>query len=189
MGRPCSICRDVEHHRLAGELIASGASDQAVADRIGDVNRMAVARHRHNHILMPARAVAAMAGKGQEVAAERADMLAAAEAGDPAAFIALAAIVADLRRVHARLERTADAAELDNQRMTVASLSAQQLRAVEVRAKMGGVGAYAPGKVIPGGGADGLSVNIHIGGMVQRFTAAPVIDGDMAGAGVEPADS
>lgn len=190
MGRPCSICRDGERHRLAGELIAGGASDQAVADRIGGVNRMAVARHRHNHILTPARAVAAMAGKGQDVAADRAEMLAAAEAGDPAAFIALTAIVADLKRVHGRLERTADAAELDNQRLAVASLSAQQLRAVEVRAKMGGVGGYAPGQIIPAGGAGGFSVNIHIGAAVERFTAsaAPAIDADMAGADQEPSN-
>ena len=70
-------------------------------------------------------------------------MLAAAEAGDPSAFIALAAIVADLRKVHERLERSADAAERDNHRLAVAGLSAQQLRAAEVRARIGGVGAFA----------------------------------------------
>ncbi len=69
--------------------------------------------------------------------------MAAAEAGDPTAFVALASIVSDLRRVHERLERTAHAAENDNQRLAVASLSAQQLRASEVRAKIGGVGSYA----------------------------------------------
>src|SRR5437764_13071269 len=64
-------------------------------------------------------------------------MLAAAEAGDPLAFVALNDIVTDLRVLHQRLERTADAAEKDNQRLAVASLPSQQLRAAEVRAKIG----------------------------------------------------
>lgn len=68
MGRPCTICCNSESYRLASELIADGASDQGVADRIGGVNRMAVARHRDNHTVLPAKAVAVMAGKGQDVA-------------------------------------------------------------------------------------------------------------------------
>ena len=62
-GRPCSICADAERLRLAGEMIATGATDQAVADRIGGINRMAVARHRQNHIVRPARAVVEAANK------------------------------------------------------------------------------------------------------------------------------
>jgi hypothetical protein len=57
-----------------------------------------------------------------------------AENGDLAtAFLSLERIAADLRRVQERLERTADAAEADNQRLAEASLSGQQL----VRAKLG----------------------------------------------------
>jgi len=103
-------------------------------------------RHRHNHVVAPARALVEAAGKGQDAREQRAQVLAAAEAGDPTAFVALAGIVNDLKKVHDRLERTADAAEQDKQRLAVASLSSQQLRAAEVRAKIGGVGAYAPQK-------------------------------------------
>lgn len=163
----------------------SGASDQAIANRIGGLNRMAIRRHRLNHVMAPAKAVAEAAGKGREVVEQRAQVMAAAEAGDPAAFVALASIVADLQKVHARLERTADAAEQDNQRLAVASLSAQQLRAAEVRAKMGGVGSYAPGKTGPDGGPGSFSVNIHFGGnVVERITtvapATRVLDGELA---------
>jgi hypothetical protein len=129
-------------------MVAEGATDAAIAARLGGgLHRMAVSRHRRNHVEAPARAIVAAAAKGRDVVEQRAQTLAAAEAGDPAAFVALGAIVNDLRQVHDRLERTATAAEYDNQRLAVASLAGQQLRAAEVRAKLGGVGAYAPPKV------------------------------------------
>src|SRR3954447_17501965 len=130
MARPCSICLSARTARLAQDMIAAGETDQAIADRIG-VNRMAVSRHRNNHIIAPTKALVAAASKGQDVAAQRAEVMAAGEGRDPSAFLALAAIVADLRRVHDRLERSADAAEQDRQRLAVAGLSAQQLRATE----------------------------------------------------------
>ena len=187
-GRPCTICSSTEKLRLAANMIAAGATDQAIADRVGGVNRMSVSRHRHNHVMGPAKALAEAAGKGRDAVDQRAQVMAAAEAGDPAAFVALAGIVDDLRRVHNRLERTADAAEQDNQRLAVSSLSAQQLRAAEVRAKPGGVGGYAPGRAGPDGGGMGtFSVNIHLGnGQVERITTgagpAPgrVIEGEAA---------
>ena len=183
-GRPCSICCNSSKHRLVGEMIAAGATDQAIADKIGGVNRMAVSRHRHNHVMAPAKALAEAAGKGRDAADQRSQVMAAAQAGDPAAFVALAGIVDDLRRVHDRLERTAGAAEQDSQRLAVASLSAQQLRAAEVRAKLGGVGGYAPGKAGPdGGGMGAFSVNIHLGnGQVERITTAagPMVEGTLA---------
>lgn len=185
-GRPCTICYSGERSRLASEMIAAGATDQAIADRIGGINRMTVSRHRHNHVLGPARAIAEAAGKGQEAAAHRNQAVAAAEAGDPLAFVQGAAIVGDLRRVHDRLERTADAAEQDKQRLTVASLSAQQLRAAEVRAKIGGVGGYAPGKAGQDGSSPGVfSVTINLGdGRVERITGSVgrMIEGQLDGA-------
>lgn len=185
MGRPCSICCDSGKFKLVAEMIGAGATDQAVADQLGGVNRMAVARHRHNHIVAPAKAIASMAAKGQDLADRRAQVMAAAEAGDPTAFIALSAIVADLKRVHDRLERTADAAEQDNQRNTVATVSAQQLRATEVRAKMGGVGGYAPGKAGTDVATAPFAVNIYLGEAVESFVAATtperrVIEGNVA---------
>jgi hypothetical protein len=153
-GRPCQICSDADSLRMAAELIAAGASDQAVADRIGGISRMAVARHRQNHIERPAKAIVAAANKGKDVREERDQLVAAAEGGDTAAaFLALNQIAADLRRVQERLERTADAAEADKQRLAVASLSGQQLRAAEVRAKLGGVGGYATPRTDKPGGA------------------------------------
>ena len=88
---------------------------------------MAVGRHRRGHIVKPMRAAMATLDRGRAVRRQREEQLAAAEAGDPPAFIALAGIVADLRKVPERLERTADAAEQDGQRLAVSALSAQQL--------------------------------------------------------------
>src|ERR1700719_4031492 len=98
-GRPCQICSDAASLRLASEMIAAGASDEAVAKRIGGISRMAVARHRQNHIEGPAKAIVAAANKGKDVRDERDQLVAAAQAGDTAAaFLALNQIAADLRR-------------------------------------------------------------------------------------------
>jgi len=75
---------------MTGEMIAAGPTDQAIADRIGGVNRMAVSRHPHNHVMAPAKALAGAAGKGRDAADQRAQVMAAAKASDPAAFVALA---------------------------------------------------------------------------------------------------
>lgn len=118
-----------------------------------------------------------VANKGRDVAEQRAQVLAAAEAGDPAAFVALSGIIADLRRVHERLERQADAAEHDGQRLAVASLSAQQLRATEVRAKMGGVGGYAPSKGPASGSQPPFCLEIVFsGGESEQFKMTPLQD-------------
>lgn len=172
MGRPCSICSSSKRTRIAAEMIAAGATDQAIADRIGGgISYMAVNRHRHNHVVAPAKALVEAAGKGRDAVQQRAQAMAAAEAGDPTAFVALAAIVTDLRKVHERLDRTATAAEQDNQRLAVSALSAQQLRAAEVRARMGGVGGYAPSRGADGGAtAQMFAVNIHFSsGQVERI--------------------
>jgi hypothetical protein len=133
--------------KRAAELIAEGLSDQKIADQLelaGNAGRMLVSRHRRFHVEAPARMIAEAASKGRANVQEREQLVAAAESGDTAAaFLALNQIAADLRRVQERLERTADAAEIDKQRLAVASLSGQQLRAAEVRAKLGGVGGYA----------------------------------------------
>ena len=169
-GRPCTICSSDEKIKVSAEMIGAGASDQVIADRLG-VGRMSVQRHRQSHVLAPAKALAEAAGKGQAAIEQRAQVMAAAEAGDPSAFVALAAIVADLRRVHERLERTAGAAEQDNQRLAVASLSAQQLRAAEVRAKIGGVGGYAPARGMEATAAAPFSITFNFAnGSTERIT-------------------
>jgi hypothetical protein len=171
MPRPCVICSDSTKLAKAAKLIAAGRSDQLVADALNaldpkaaPMSYMAVARHRRNHLEAPAKALAEVAGKGRDAVEQRAQMLAAAEAGDPSAFVALAAIVADLRNVHERLERTADAAEKDNHRLAVAGLSAQQLRAAEVRARIGGVGGYSPQKASSPGTPTTFTLTINIPG-------------------------
>src|SRR5690242_13927895 len=145
---------------LAALMIAEGHSDQAIADALNrsdpdssPLSFMSVNRHRHQHVLAPARALAEAADKGRTVATQRAHLMEAAEAGDPAAFLSLANIVADLRNVHDRLERQAEAAEQDSHRLAVSALSAQQLRAAETRAKLGGVGSFAPQKAGAGDAA------------------------------------
>jgi hypothetical protein len=160
--------------RIAAEMIAAGATDQAVADRIGDISRMAVARHRQNHIEKPAKAIVAAANKGKDVRDEREQLVAAAEAGDvAAAFLSLERIASDLRRVQERLERTADAAEGDNQRLAVASVSGQQLRAAEVRAKLGGVGGYATPRSDKGNAVP-FVLNIRFSDHTERIEGTPV---------------
>jgi hypothetical protein len=156
-------------------MIAVGSSDQMVADRVGGISRMAVARHRQNHIERPAKAIVAAANKGKDVRDERDQFVAAAEAGDvAAAFLSLERIAADLRRVQERLERTAEAAEADKQRLVVASLSGQQLRAAEVRAKLGGIGGYAPARSEMSN-APPFVLNIHFsGGRTQRIEGTPM---------------
>jgi hypothetical protein len=158
-------------------MVAAGATDQAISDKLGGgIGRMAVSRHRRNHVLAPARSIAAAAAKGQDVATRRAEVVAAAEAGDPLAWVTAPAIVNDLRTVHDRLERSAGAAEEAGQRLAVATLSAQQLRAAEVRAKIGGVGQFAPGK----GGVDGpgaqFSITINLGDQSGTVIVGPQPD-------------
>jgi hypothetical protein len=163
-GRPCEICRSADRMKLVAQMVAEGVSDQKIADRLGGgLNRMAVSRHRRNHVEAPAKAIAQAAAKGRDVVEQRAQTLAAAEAGDPAAFVALASIVEDLRKVHDRLERTAGAAEQDNQRLAVASLAGQQTRVAEVRAKLGGIGGYAAQKT-PSGDGQQFTVVFNLGG-------------------------
>jgi hypothetical protein len=147
-GRICKICADTGTVKRAAELIGEGLPDQKIADRLGfygSAGRMLISRHRRFHVEAPARAIAEAAAKGRPNVQEREQAIAIAEAGDIAsAFLSLERIAADLRHVQERLERTADAAEADKQRLAVASLSGQQLRAAELRARLGGVGAYSP---------------------------------------------
>jgi hypothetical protein len=73
-GRPCVICSDSEKTKLVTTMVAEGASDQAIADRLGGIHRMAVSRHRRNHIEAPARAIVEAAAKGRDAVEERAQV-------------------------------------------------------------------------------------------------------------------
>jgi hypothetical protein len=176
-GRICKICADTRTLKRAAALIAEGLPDQKIADLLGlsgNAGRMLLSRHRRFHVLAPAAAIAEAAGKGRANVQEREQLVAAVEQGDIAtAFLSLERIAADLRKVQERLERTAGAAEVDKQRLAVASLSGQQLRAAEVRAKLGGLGGYAPSRTVVNN-APPFVLNIHFsGGRRERIEATP----------------
>ena len=67
-GRLCQICASVANLKLAAEMITAGASDQAVASKIGGINRMTVSRHRRRPVeaTRPRRSLEA-ANKGRSV--------------------------------------------------------------------------------------------------------------------------
>jgi hypothetical protein len=183
-GRICGICANSETMKRAAKLIAEGLSDQKIANQLGlptSAGRMLVSRHRRHHIEAPARLIAEAAGKGRANVEQREQTVAAAEAGDLATtFLSLDRIAGDLKIVRDRLERAAEAAEVGNQRLAVASLSGQQLRAAEVRAKLGGVGGYAA----PRSDKDNappfvLTINFS-GGRTQRIEGVPIHPDDPA---------
>ncbi len=151
----------------------AGASDEAVGREYG-FSRHAVARHRANHIQAVAKAVAQMAGKGAE-AREQREALADAAPLDPAVWLTLNSIAADLKAVHDRLERTADGAEADKQRMAVASLAGQSIRAIEARAKLAGIGQERSKEQ---GGA--FQLRIFLGDKPVVIEGGAVIEGEAA---------
>jgi hypothetical protein len=124
MARPCKPCIHADQEAVRSAL-TSGITDRARAKQFG-LSHVCVGRHRREHVVRPMQVAAAALDKARGIRDQREQL-------------ALSSIIADLRTVHERLERQADAAEQDNQRLAVASLSAQQLRAAEVRAKIGGL--------------------------------------------------
>ena len=168
-GRHCSICTDSEKMLVVSEMLATGAVDQAVADRIG-VNRMAVSRHRRGHLIKPMMDRLAIMNKGAAPKQERQQIAAAAAADVPSpqafvdAFLGLKAQAEKLQRIEERLERMAALAESNESANGVAQISAQQLRGVEVGAKLAGAGGYAAPKAGAGGEGAVFSVNIMFGG-------------------------
>jgi hypothetical protein len=146
---------------------------------------MAVQRHRTNHILKPAQDRLAIVSKGAGPRQERQQLATAAASDAPSpqdyadAFFGLKAQAEKLSRIEERLERMAAAAEGAGSSSGVAQLAAQQLRSVEVGAKLAGSGGYAPGKG-PGEGGTGthFAVNIHLNGRVERVVQ--VLDGQHA---------
>jgi hypothetical protein len=172
-GRICKICADSRTVKRAAGLIAEGLPDQKIADRLGfpaSAGRMLVSRHRRFHVEAPARALATVAGKGRATVEERERAVAAAEVGDvTAALLTLQTIVTNLRGVQERLERAAAGAEDDKQRVTIAALAAQQIRAIELSAKLGGI--YAPPRSDAGG------TNVPVVVRVERvFIGVPEIE-------------
>ena len=151
-GRPCIICSSIDKSRIAAEMIAAGAPDQAIADRIGGIHRMAVSRHRRLHVAKPLQDQLALVEKGATQSQERQQLAKAAAADAPSpqqfadAVLGLKAQAEKLTRIEDRLERMAAIAEQNGSPNGVATIAGQQLRGVEVGAKLAGVGGYAPQK-------------------------------------------
>ena len=104
---------------------------------------------------------------------QRKELIKAAENGDPLDYLTVGAIVGDIKRVGQRLEDNAEAASLAGQRQAVAALSGQQLRATEVRAKLGAIGGYAPPKSTQ---AEATMFNLTInlpGGVTKQLSGTP----------------
>jgi hypothetical protein len=200
MGRPCTICESIDNTRLAAEMIAAGASDQAIADRIGGVHRMAVNRHRRSHVMVPASALAQVAAQA-EPATHDAPRPAAFPEGAPALPVASASLVAPtatapqdivnaalgaprqaekLVRIENRLERMATLAEQNGSPGQVAAIATAQLRAVETGAKLAGVGGFAPQKADGGG-------NQPVFSLTFVFPDRPAQTIDFAAVGQAPA--
>jgi hypothetical protein len=180
-GRICRICSDAEMANRAGELIAQRCPDIAVAEQLGlsgHAGRMAVNRHRRNHIEKPAKAIAAAANKGRDLAERPREVIAAAEAGDPLDYLKVENVLGDIKRVGQRLEKNAEEASQAGQRLAVASLSGQQLRQSEVRLKAAGVGGYAAAKtqVAIGVGARAFEpfvLRLNLPGRTETLVLAP----------------
>jgi hypothetical protein len=190
MSMRCRICANEKQRKAVDKLIAEGLSDAAIARQLGleagkagHTGRMRITRHRIEHVEKPARAIVAASSKGRDLIEQRQEAIAAAERGDTvASWLGLEAITRDLRQVAERLERNADTAERDGHLTSVAALSGQQLRAAETRAKLGGVGAFAPQR----GDAAAqpmFSVNFVFSGEGRQperveMSATPVIEGE-----------
>jgi hypothetical protein len=147
--------------------------------RLG-IDKSLVTRHRQRHVIAPLRHQLAIADKGDVARRERVQLAqaAAAEAPTPgqlsAAFLSLDGIAADLRATCERLERQAVGAEQDGQRLAVAALSQAQIRSAETRAKLSGVGGYAPPRTTEVPAREKFSIVIQFsGGRSEEIAVLP----------------
>jgi hypothetical protein len=139
--------------------------------------------------LRPAQDRLAVISKGSATRIEREQLAAAASADTPTpqefadAYLGLKAQIEKLSAIEARLERMASLAEQGQSPAGVAQLAAQQLRGVEVGAKLAGVGAYAAGRgAAEVGPARTFVVNINLPGGTE--TIATTLDGTASQAGL-----
>jgi hypothetical protein len=178
VGQPCKACATEANRTLAARMIAEGASDQKIADAIGNISRAGIQRHRRNHIEAPAKAIAEAASKGRSIADQRKKLLKDVESDDVAAFIGLASVVSDLKDTRNRLKRMVSTAEEAGQLTAAASLVGQQHRSVEVRSRLGGLGSYAPAAA-PVINLPTFSVNFMFSeGRTEQLSTSTAIEGD-----------
>ncbi len=185
MPRPCEICRDPAKLGAAATMLAEGASDAAIAAALG-VGRMSVNRHKVGHVIKPLQDQLAIVAKGAAPRQERQELAQAAAADTPTpqafadAVLGLKAQAEKLERIESRLERMAAAAEAGGSANSVAQLTAQQLRGIEVGAKLASVGGYAPARLAGDGGAAApvqISINFS-GGHSETITVGGFVAAD-----------
>jgi hypothetical protein len=150
MGRRCTVCHHPERAAIDRRLVSGEAC--AHLHREFGFSEASMLRHTKNHVQKPLRAAAIRAG-----AVGHAGAMVAKGDNDPAALLALSDLVGTMQRNLARLERAADEAEGEKARLALAALSGQVSRAVEVAAKVSGVGAAGKPQSPP------FSITINIG--------------------------
>jgi hypothetical protein len=161
----CKLCS--LDPRTVEEAFASGANDRAIARQF-NISAMSVGRHRRLHLLRVAQDRVTLLTKDREARAERQAIAAAAASDAPPpsavieAMLGLQAQAKKLDSIEQRLERMAVMSEQEKSASSVAQLSAQQLRSVEVGARLGQVGGYAAPRNVGPGGGDGTRFSIVI---------------------------
>jgi hypothetical protein len=187
MTQRCRVCTHPDHKTI-NDLLLSGVPDLRVAKQFG-IETVSVGRHRRNHILRPTQDRMRLLSINREERDERQRLAAAVASDAPStqalieATLGLRAQMTKLTNIEQRLERMASNAEQSGAAASVAQLSAQQLRGVEVGAKLGSVGGYKPVAAIPQS-AERNIVTIEMvfpnSGRREEIALAgrPVIDGD-----------
>jgi hypothetical protein len=182
-GRICQICASTELTRRAAKLIGQGVSDRNAAIQLGlgdsDAARMAYSRHRRNCVEKVAKAVVEAANKGRAATDQKQEIVTAAEKGElnPADFLSVGALTAELRKIATRLENASSEAEHAGQLTALAQLTGQQHRNVEVRGKLAGHGGFAASKTQIGIGIgqrafEPFVLHMHFGDRVETLVAA-----------------
>jgi hypothetical protein len=187
----CQICANPKLAKKTDTWATQGMADREVARRLR-LDKSAVNRHRLRHIVKPAQDRLALVARDRPARQERQQLAAAASSDAPSpqqfveAFFSLKAQAEKLDRIEQRLERVAVVAETNGSASSVAQLSAQQLRSVEVGARLSGLPHFVPQRSIdqPGASPNTFSINIVFSGSGRTetisVTGAPppnIIDG------------
>jgi hypothetical protein len=203
-GRSCEVCKNRETLETVNRMLAEGATLSSIKARTG-IGLMSLSRHKKNHVIAPAQALAAAVAKGKDVAEQRKATLEAAERGDEvAAFLGLEEITRDTRKTSKRLSRAAKATEAAGQFTAMTGVVAQQHKNLELRGKLGGHAGFVPKQLAPGEAMPTFNLTINLPGGVKRISgtpitpeqipgpalidASPVIDHAIAGAPDAPED-
>jgi hypothetical protein len=136
MARPCKLCVHCDQVAVRSAF-ASGATDREIGRKFG-LSHVSAGRHRREHLVRPLQAAVTALDRGRAVRAQRNHLMRAVELGDPTAIFGLDAIAADIARIAARLDASADEAASVGQHTAHAALASQLLRQIEMRTKLGG---------------------------------------------------